>query len=101
MTIQPIPNNFQIPEGFSPNDDFINDVFEIEGILEFRYNTIVIFNRWGNKVFEAAPYENTWDGTSQSSMNLPGDALPVGTYFYVLDLGDGSDIIKGTIYLNR
>jgi gliding motility-associated-like protein len=90
-----------IPEGFSPNGDGINDVFVIRGIEYYPENTFEIFNRWGNKVFEANPYLSTWDGKSTMGLRIGGDELPVGTYFYVLDLGDGSDIYKGTIYLNR
>ena len=95
------PADFFIPEGFSPNDDGINDLFIIRGIFYFPENSIVIFNRWGNKVYEADPYINTWDGRSIRGLRVGGDELPTGTYFYVLDLGDGSSIIKGTIYLNR
>jgi gliding motility-associated-like protein len=93
--------DFHIPEGFSPNGDGINDLFVIRGILNFPFNTIVIFNRWGNKVFEASPYQNTWEGHNEFGLRVGGDELPIGTYFYVLDLGDNSDIFKGTIYLNR
>lgn len=96
-----VPTDFHIPEGFSPNDDLINDLFVIRGILYFPNNQFTVFNRWGVKVFEASNYQNTWDGTSQSNLNIGGDVLPVGTYFYVLDLGDGSDFYKGTIYLNN
>ncbi|NTW31206.1 MAG: DUF3494 domain-containing protein [Bacteroidetes bacterium] len=92
---------FHIPEGFSPNADAINDLFVIRGIENYPANTIVIFNRWGNKVFEASPYQNTWDGKSMFGLIVGGDELPIGTYFYILDLGDGSKVIKGTIYLNR
>jgi len=95
------PADFFIPEGFSPNGDGINDLFIIRGIFYFPENSIVIFNRWGNKVYEADPYINTWDGRSIRGLRVGGDELPTGTYFYVLDLGDGSSIIKGTIYLNR
>jgi len=93
--------DFFIPEGFSPNGDGINDLFVITGIIYYPENSIVIFNRWGNKIFETTPYENTFDGYSTSSATIGAAELPVGTYFYVLDLGDGSDVIKGTIYLNR
>jgi len=93
--------DFNIPEGFSPNGDGINDLFVIRGIDRFPSNSFVVFNRWGDKLFEANPYTNTWDGTSSTGIRIGGDELPVGTYFYVLDLGDESAIYKGTIYLNR
>lgn len=96
-----VVNDFFIPDGFSPNGDGINDLFVIRGILDYPNNTFVIFNRWGNKVFEASPYTNTWDGRSTFGVRVGGDELPVGTYFYVLDLKNGSAIYKGTIYLNR
>lgn len=100
-TIVTIPSDFFIPEGFSPNGDLVNDLFVIRGILNFPSNEFTVFNRWGNVVFSASPYQNTWDGKSTSDYNIGGDVLPVGTYFYVLDLKDGSDIYKGTIYLNN
>jgi gliding motility-associated-like protein len=96
-----IDTDFFIPEGFSPNGDEINDFFVIRGIGNFPDNTFTIFNRWGEKIFEASPYHNTWDGKATMGLRIGGDQLPVGTYFYVLNLGDGSKVFKGTIYLNR
>ncbi|MES2286471.1 MAG: ice-binding family protein [Bacteroidota bacterium] len=100
-SVEPIPTDFFIPEGYSPNGDGINDVFVIRGILNFPENTFVIFNRWGNKVYETSSYKNTWDGKTTLGLRVGGDVLPIGTYFYILDLKDGSDVFKGTIYLNR
>jgi gliding motility-associated-like protein/uncharacterized repeat protein (TIGR01451 family) len=100
-TTETFPGDFFIPEGYSPNDDGINDFFVIRGIDSYPENSIVIFNRWGNKVFEASPYKNTWDGKSTMGLRVGGDELPVGTYFYVLDLKNDLAKIKGTIYLNR
>ena len=100
-SIELIPTDFFIPDGFSPNGDAINDLFVIRGLESYPDNTIVIFNRWGEKVFDAAPYLNTWDGISTNGLKVGGNELPVGTYFYLLDLGDGSEVIKGTIYLNK
>ena len=59
----------------------------------------MIFNRWGDQVYEASPYLNDWDGTS----NKPafGEVLPVGTYYYVLDMGEGEEAVTGYIYLKR
>ena len=95
------PIDFHIPDGFSPNGDGINDLFVIRGISGYPTNEITIFNRWGTKVFDASPYTNNWDGKSTAALNIGNDVLPVGTYFYILDLGNGSDVIKGTIYLNK
>ncbi|MHB8259743.1 MAG: ice-binding family protein [Bacteroidia bacterium] len=100
-TIVTYPTDFFIPEGFSPNGDGINDLFVIRGIEYYPLNTFTIFNRWGDEVFSAKPYQSTWDGKSTKGVRVGGDDLPVGTYFYILDLGNGSSIYKGTIYLNK
>jgi len=100
-TVLTIPNDFFIPEGFSPNADGINDVFFIRGLDYYPGNSITIFNRWGDKVFDANPYKNDWDGTSALGLRVGGNVLPEGTYFYVLDLGNGNPVYKGTIYLTR
>jgi gliding motility-associated-like protein/uncharacterized repeat protein (TIGR01451 family) len=100
-SVATVPTDFFIPEGFSPNGDGINDLFVVRGIVNYPHNKIEIFNRWGNKVFDASPYQNKWHGKATFGIRVGGGELPVGTYFYLLDLGDGSKVIKGTIYLNR
>jgi gliding motility-associated-like protein len=89
-----------IPDAFSPNSDGVNDVYTIENLQYYPQNTFTVFNRWGNKVFEATPYTNTWDGTSQFGAAF-GELLPESTYYYVLDPGTGDDAFTGYIYLRR
>lgn len=60
-----------IPNVFSPNSDGENDRFVIDGILGTS-NTVRIYNRWGQIVFEANNYRNQWDG----------DEVSDGTYYY-------------------
>ncbi|MEY5001946.1 MAG: hypothetical protein RLZZ211_1982 [Bacteroidota bacterium] len=94
--------NISIPEAFSPDGDGTNDTFVIEGIEYFDENEIIIFNRWGSEVFRMSPYNNSWNGNSQSALNVGGDELPTGTYFYILDTKtDKYGVIKGYIYLKR
>jgi gliding motility-associated-like protein len=89
---------------FSPNQDGNNDTFVISCIGEEKYknNRLEIFNRWGNLVYSKNRYDNSWDGTSNGRLNVQvDDKLPSGTYYYVLDLGDGSKPKVGWIYINR
>ena len=74
--------------GFSPNGDGVNDEFRIIGIEEYPDNRLIIFNRWGNEVFDARGYDNSPARAFTGRWN--GKELPNGTYFYVLDLGNGS-----------
>lgn len=94
-------NTISIPEIFTPNEDGLNDYFKIINIDQFPKNHLLIFNRWGNKLFDAEPYLNDWNGRAHSGVIVGDGLLPVGTYFYILDLGDGSPARKGFIYLNR
>jgi gliding motility-associated-like protein len=76
---------------FSPNGDGVNETFVVKNIMSYPNNEIFIFNRWGGRVHYAKPYANNWTG----------EGSPDGTYFYVLDLGDGSPTIKGSVLLQR
>lgn len=90
----------RIPQGFSPNADGVGDYWVIQGLSDYPRNKLVIFNRWGNKVYTASPYLNDWDGTSATGLGS-GEILPVGTYWYILEPGDGEEPRTGYIYLNR
>ncbi|MCA1760511.1 MAG: gliding motility-associated C-terminal domain-containing protein, partial [Bacteroidales bacterium] len=97
---------FFIPNAFSPNNDGVNDYFEIQGIEHYQGNSIEIFNRWGNRVYRADNYgietsPTFWDGKSNTGVRLGNEDLPSGTYFYVLDLGNGEKRIVGSVYLDR
>jgi gliding motility-associated-like protein len=99
-------HKFRIPVGFSPNDDGTNDKFVIEGIEDYPNNSFKVLNRWGNKVYETKGYLNEWDGTNTQGISFGETDLPVGTYFFILDLGEdmpeGEErMYKGYIYLSR
>jgi len=82
---------------FSPNGDGVNDTWIIDGLQDYANNDLQIFNRWGNVVFEANPYDNTWDGESDK-----GELLPSATYYYILKLNDvNKSIYSGPITLIR
>ncbi len=96
-----------VSQGFTPNSDGYNDVLKIDGLEMYPNSKMTIFNRWGVLVYESNNYQNDWDGRSQSSLNVGGDQLPEGTYYYLLELGgDASSanygkIYKGYFYLKR
>jgi gliding motility-associated-like protein len=70
-----------IPEGFSPNGDGHNDFFEIDFLELYPANNLVVWDRWGKKVYEARNYNNDWDGTTNQAFAL-NKQLPTGTYYY-------------------
>jgi gliding motility-associated-like protein len=89
------------PEGFSPDGDNMNDAFVIKGLENYPNNTIEIFNRWGAKVFDAAPYKNDWGGHAKNGVSFGEKPLPEGTYYYVLILNPELDPVKGYVYIKR
>jgi len=65
-----------IPSGFSPNDDGVNDILRIVPFNVTELVTFVVYNRWGNKVFETDNINEGWNGTYK------GELQEVGTYVY-------------------
>ncbi len=80
-----------VPNAFSPGGDGFNDYLKIPFLNGYPGNNVVIFNRWGKKVYEAKDYKNDWNG----------DELPSGTYFYVVSAPLLENDLKGTITLIR
>ena len=77
---EPPPVLENMPRGFSPDGNGVNDELVIPGIRTYVDNNITIFNRWGSEVYNSeGPYKNNWGGKGPN-----GDELPEGTYFIVL-----------------
>ncbi|MFT6923370.1 MAG: gliding motility-associated-like protein [Crocinitomicaceae bacterium] len=98
---------FEIPELLTPNGDAKNDLWAIPGLENYPNTDVQIFNRWGTKVFASDDYQNDWNGTSQSKLNVGGDQLPESSYYYILTLGGSENdpnaggVYKGYIYIKR
>lgn len=82
----------------TPNGDGINEYWEIAEIERFPDCEIVIYDRWGQLVFESRGYsdDNRWDGTKN------GKKLNEGVYFYVINLNNPAEtVVRGAISLIR
>ena len=71
--------NIFIPSAFTPNNDGLNDKFEIVGFYGCEEFVLRIFNRWGEEVFKTQDMNNFWDGTYQ------GEKVKSDTYVYTIE----------------
>lgn len=91
-----------IPQGFSPNNDTVNDWFNIQGLYNiFFKHELLIYNRYGTLIF-TGNNDKHWDGKANRGINNLNRIVPTGTYFYVLHLNyKNSKPLTGWIYLNK
>lgn len=87
----------EVFNGVSVIQDGQNDWMKIRNIELYPSNLVSIFNRWGDRVFEMSAYDNNQKAFRGESNINGNNKLPGGTYFYSIDLGDGSP--KKTGYL--
>ena len=73
LSINGVECDAEVPNVITPNGDGINDVLLIADAALHPYNKLIVLNRWGNVLFEAAPYLNNYSPTD----------LVDGTYFYL------------------
>jgi len=96
-----VADDIEIYNAMSPNGDGYNDVFTIRNIEKYPDNELVIFNRWGNEIYRQKAY-----GTYSrfyNGVDINGQTLPVGTYYYVLRVNTSTkeESFKGFLYINR
>ncbi|MCK4748607.1 MAG: gliding motility-associated C-terminal domain-containing protein, partial [Bacteroidales bacterium] len=92
-----IATGLKIYTGFTPNGDGVNDFWDIDFIIYYPNATVKVFDRWGKTIFSSVGYADNqrWDG------KYKGKELPIGTYYYVIDLKDGSEAEKGPVTIVR
>ncbi|MCF8297138.1 MAG: choice-of-anchor L domain-containing protein [Saprospiraceae bacterium] len=88
-----IIDEVEIPNVITPNGDGINDYFHIVNIDKIPESTLIIFNRWGRKIYEMDNYQNDWDGEGHSD----------GVYYYILKYKTyfKEEEINGTVTIMR
>lgn len=86
-----------VPNAFTPNNDNDNDTWRIDILVKYPEASVSIYNRWGQLVYKADKNypSQGWDGNSN------GQPLPMDTYFYVIDLKNGSKPLIGSVNLIR
>lgn len=87
-----LPN---IPNTFTPNNDGINDTWNIPELQYFPQCTVYIYTRWGVRLFNSIGYSKPWDG------RYNGKDVAFGTYYYVIDLKDNKPLISGYVTVVR
>ncbi len=84
-----------VPGAFSPNDDGLNDTWNIPALAAYPEFELTVYSRAGLVVFQNKNNNRPWNG------KYKGNLLPVGIYVYVINLKTGGEIIKGTVALLR
>jgi gliding motility-associated-like protein len=84
-----------IPNTFSPNNDGVNDIWNIEALFTYADASVQVFDRYGQQVFQSTGYSKPWDGT------YAGSNVPAGTYYYIIDLKNGTPKLSGWVLVVR
>ncbi|MCX6287220.1 MAG: gliding motility-associated C-terminal domain-containing protein [Bacteroidetes bacterium] len=87
--------SLDIPKDFTPNSDNNNDIWLIKNINHFPKAVVEIYNKWGKQVFQSEGYNYPWDG------KFDGQDAPSGTYYYNINLNNGTKPLKGTVTIIR
>jgi gliding motility-associated-like protein len=87
--------NPRIPNTFTPNGDGVNDTWQINGLASFPQCSVFIYTRWGQLVFKSTGYDHPWNGREN------GKELPIGAYYYVINLKNNTPPISGYVTIIR
>ncbi len=96
LTIVPKPGEpVVIYNTFTPNGDGTHDKWEIPALLSYPKCVVNIYNRYGQAVYTSIGYTIPWDGTYK------GGKAPMGVFYYVVNLNNGTKPIAGNVTVLR
>jgi gliding motility-associated-like protein len=95
LTITAVPATISIPNAFTPNGDGVNDEWNIKSLIDYPQSILSVYNRYGSLVYQSKGYPKPWDGTYH------GSQVPVGTYYYIIDLKNGTSKLSGYVTVLR
>ncbi|WP_426671485.1 gliding motility-associated C-terminal domain-containing protein [Mucilaginibacter sp. McL0603] len=95
LTIIAVSPNVVIPNAFTPNGDGYNDLWNIPALAGYPQCMVSIYNRYGGLIYQSRGYPSAWDGIYN------GSQLPTGTYYYIIDLKNGTKPLSGYVALIR
>ena len=82
---------FYAPTAFSPDDDGKNEVWRVYATnINFSTFHLVVYDRWGEIIFETKDIEKEWDGKAKDGKNL----VPPGTYTWMATFKDNNDVTR-------
>ena len=90
--------DIEVFNGISPDANGKNDFMRISNIESYPQNTVMIFNRWGDRVFEQSGYDNNLKSFRGES-NITNSKLPAGVYFYSVDLKNSTPKRTGYVVI--
>ncbi|HVW96447.1 MAG TPA: gliding motility-associated C-terminal domain-containing protein [Mucilaginibacter sp.] len=84
-----------VPNTFSPNNDGVNDTWDIDALATYPGSSVKVFNRYGTQVYQSIGYSKPWDG------KYNGSYVPRGTYYYIIDLKNDTPNLSGWVLIVR
>lgn len=88
---------FEASKAVTPNGDGVNDSWQIQNIEKFKDNTVLVVDRWGNKVYQSGSYDNAtvlWNG-----VGVNGNKVPTGTYFYTIEVRVNGELVRDSGFI--
>ncbi len=88
-------DQLEVPNTFTPNNDGFNDTWGVQALRYYQGVRISIMDIGGNRIFYTENPDIRWDGTFE------GKELPVGAYFWIIEVAETGEIRRGVLNLLR
>jgi gliding motility-associated-like protein len=88
-------SEIEVYNTFTPNGDGINDTWGIPEMRFYEGTIVQVFERSGKRLFYTEDPDQRWDGTYK------GKELPVGSYYWILEVKETGEVRKGILNLLR